>query len=253
MSIKKILILLVFLFFTCTTTAYCKVIKKDIEVQVKDSSIIKATISYVQINGVKKYSTVLLLHSLGYSSEDWGNLINDLNNAGYAVIAMDLRGHGKSVYDGKLKERGWTYFNNKTYQKFPSDVLAILNQIRTQEKNIDLNNFAIVGADIGANTAILASKELKKRPKTLVLISPTISFKGLYVPIAMTDLDSTSILSMVSTKDRYCMEQQRELAKFSQGGFYAQNYPNGGMGMTMIKLNPTMSQDITRWIVKYLK
>jgi hypothetical protein len=48
------------------------------------------------------------------------------------------------------------------------------------------------------------------------------------------------------------LKKQKNLAKFSQGGFYSQNYPNGGMGMMMIKQNPTMAQDITNWIKRYL-
>ena len=254
-TIKKILIFILAMFvFTGTTqSAYCKAIKKAIEVQTKDARIIKATLSYVKIAGVEKYPTVVLLHSLGYSSEDWDNLIPDLNNSGYAVIAIDLRGHGQSVYDTSFRKKPWIYFQTKTYQKIPSDVIALLEQAQKQSKKISLDNMAIVGADIGANAAVLVSKELKKKPKTLVLISPTVSFKGLYIPITMAEMGDIPILSMVSTQDTYCIQQQKELSKFAQGGFYAKNYPNGGTGMLMLKVNPTMSQDITRWIIRYLK
>lgn len=253
--IKNILvfILAIFTFISASQNAYCKTIKKDIEVQTKDARVIKATLSYVKIDGIKKYPTVVLLHSLGYSSEDWGNLIPDLNNAGYAVIAIDLRGHGKSIYDTGFHQRSWEYFKPKAYQKIPSDVVAVLNQAQKQSKKVSLDNMAIVGADIGANTAVLVSKDLKKKPKTLVLISPTTSFKGLYIPIALADMGNVPVLTMVSQKDRYCLQEQKSLSKFAQGGFYAKNYPNGGMGMMMIKVNPSMSQDITKWIIRYLK
>lgn len=249
--IKKLTAFLIVFIFASSMNVLCKPIKKQIEVQTKDAKIIKATVSYEKIEGVKKYPTVLLLHSIGYSSAEWGNLIADLNNAGYAVIAMDFRGHGKSIYNTKFQKKSWTYFTNKIFQKLPKDVLLILEQVQKQVKIADLNNMAIVGADIGANTAVLVSKDLKKKPKTLVLICPTTSFKGLYIPIAMTDLQ-IPMIAMASTKDINSIKEEQKLAKFSQGGFYAKNYPNGGMGMLMIKLNPTMSQDITRWIIKYL-
>lgn len=254
-EIKKIstFILLIFVFFATIQCAYCKTIKKEIEVQTKDSRIIKSTLTYVKIDGVTKYPIVVLLHSLGASSSDWGPLVNDLNNAGYAVLAIDFRGHGKSIYDVGLHKKSWVYLNEKGYQKFPSDVILVLNEVKKQSKKADLNNMAIVGADVGANTAILVSKELKIKPKTLVLISPTVSFKGLYTPIAMVDMGTIPILSMVSKKDEYCLGQQQQLAKFAQGGFYAQNYSQGGMGMTLLKTNPSMAQDITKWVVKYLK
>lgn len=257
-KLRKIL-LFIFAFFIVTMTsqnAYCSaaktnVVKKDVEVQTKDARIIKATISYVDIKGLKKYPAVLLLHSIGYSSNDWGSLITEINNAGYAVIAMDLRGHGKSIYTADFKQKDWSYFTNKTFQRYPGDVVALVNQVQNQVKNLDFNNYAIVGADVGANTAILATKDLKKKPKTIILISATTSFKGLYIPIAMTNVN-VPILSMASKKDRYCIAQQRELAKFAQGGFYAQDYPQGGMGMLMLKANPSMSQDIVKWLIKYL-
>lgn len=251
--VKKISVFLLVIFIFTTQNAYCKIIKKEIEVQTKDARIIKASLSYAKIDKVEKYPTVVLLHSLGYSSENWGNLISDLNNAGYAVIAIDFRGHGKSVYDSNFHLKTWVYFTPKTYQKFPDDVMVVLNQAQKDSKKVSLNNLAIVGADIGANTAVLVAKKLKYKPKTLVLISPTTSFKGLYIPIAMTQIGRIPILSMVSQKDRYCLQEQQNLSKFAQGGFYAKNYPQGGMGMLMLKSNPSMSQDITRWILKYLR
>jgi len=255
--LKKIIlfILVIFVFVGTDLKVYCadKIIKKDIEVETKDARIIKATLSYPKIDGVTKYPTVLLLHSLGYSSENWGNLILYLNQAGCAVIAMDLRGHGKSIYNTGLQRKSWTYFTPKAYLKFPDDVVAILNQTQTVSKKVDFSNWAIVGADIGANTAVLAAKAFPKKPRTMVLISPSMSFKGLYIPVVMTEIGTMPILSMASQQDDYSLNQQQKLAKFSQGGFYAKNYPRGGMGMMMIKANPTMAYDITKWVSKYLK
>lgn len=247
----SLLILMVFVFLLTAQNAYCKIIKKEIQVQTKDNRVIKATLSYVKIDNVDKYPTVVLLHSLGYSSKDWGDLTDYLNNAGYAVIAVDLRGHGKSVYDSSLHQKTWIYFTPKAYLKFPSDVEAVLNQAQKDSKKVSLNNLAIVGADIGANTAVLVANDLKIKPKTLVLISPTTSFKGLYIPIAMAQMGQIPILSMVSQKDLYSLKEQQNLSKFAQGGFYARNYPQGGMGMLMLKSNPTMSLDITKWLLKY--
>lgn len=254
-KIRKILffVLLIMFCLTGVQTAQCKVIKTVIETQTKDLRIVKATLSYNKIGGMKKYPTVVLLHSIGYSSEDWGRLINDLNSAGYAVLAIDLRGHGQSIYTTTFKKKPWIYFTEKTFQKIPSDVIAIINQTDKQTRLIALNDMAIVGADIGANAAILASKDLKQKPRTLVLISPTTTFKGLYTPLAMADMGYIPILAMASNKDKYCLQEEIKLSKFAQGGFYAKNYPQGGMGMLMLKVNPTMSQDIVKWITKYVR
>jgi pimeloyl-ACP methyl ester carboxylesterase len=255
--LKKVILLtlVMFVFSNTGLNAFCaqKIIKKDIEVETKDARIIKATLTYPKIDAITKYPTVLLLHSLGHTSADWGNLISYLNQSGYAVIAMDLRGHGKSTYNANLQRKYWTYFSEKAYQKFPDDAVAILKQSQVVSKKVDLNNWAIVGADIGANTAVLTAKMYPKKPKTMVLICPSMNFKGLYIPIAMTEIGTMPILTMASEQDSHSLAEQKTLAKFSQGGFYAKNYSKGGMGMMMIKVNPTMALDITKWVGKYLK
>lgn len=247
-------ILMVVVFFSGVQSAFCevKVVKKDIETESKDGRILKATMTYPKTN-LKVYPTVILLHSLGCSSGDWGNLIEALNTAGFLVIAMDFRGHGKSIYNTNFKRNSWVYFKPKAYQKFPSDVLAVIKQAQVVSKKVSLDCYAFVGADIGANTAVLAANEMPKKPKALVLISPSSSFKGLYIPVALTETGQIPILSMVSNKDGYSLKEQKSLAKFAQGNFYAMNYPNGGMGMLMLKVNPSMSVDITNWLVKTMR
>lgn len=253
--IKKIALFMIIavVFMATAQDAYCKTITKNIEITTKDSHIIKATLTYIKIDGVQKYPTVLLLHSLGYSSNNWENLIPTLNSAGFAVIAMDFRGHGKSIYNSNLQQKSWVYFTPKAYQKFPSDVVAVLNQAQKQSKKVSLDNLAIIGADIGANTAVLAAKALPRKPKAMVLISPSLNFKGLYLPVAMTEIGTVPILSIASQQDGYSMDQEEKLSKFAQGDFFFKNYPKGGMGMMMIKVNPIMPVEITKWLMRYLK
>lgn len=253
--LKKILFfVLLIMFFACgAQTAQCKLVTTGIEVHTKDLRIIKATLTYNKIDGLKRYPTVVLLHSIGYSSKDWSSLIKDLNNAGYAVLAIDLRGHGESIYNTSLKKKPWIYFTEKTFQRIPSDVIAIIEQTDKQTRVISPDRMAIVGADVGANAAIFVAKDLKKKPRTLVLISPTTKFKGLYTPIALAEMGYVPILAIASNKDRYCLQEEVKLAKFAQGGFYAKNYPQGGMGMVMLKVNPSMSMDIVHWIMKYAR
>lgn len=250
--IKKLIFSFLTLVIISAQCSFAKAINKEIEVQTKDNHIIKATLSYNKTDGKTKYPTVVLLHSLGYSSLNWEKLIPVLNDAGFAVLAVDLRGHGKSVYNSNLQQKSWVYFSPKAYQKFPSDVVTIINEAAKQSKKVSLDNMAIVGADIGANTAILASKSLTKKPKALVLISPTMNFKGLYVPIVLSEIGTIPILSMASNQDKYSIQQEKNISKFSQGAFFVKNYSRGGMGMLMLKSNPTMPYDITKWLMKYL-
>ncbi len=74
-------------------------LKKEIKTVASDGFNLKSTLTYPKDKTIKEFSTVVLLHSLGYNSQWWGNLEQDLLDKGYAVLAIDLRGHGASIYN----------------------------------------------------------------------------------------------------------------------------------------------------------
>lgn len=229
-----------------------KVIKKEIELETKDAHILKAELTYPKTKEAK-LPTVVLLHSLGYNSSYWAPLTSILNQKGYAVLAMDFRGHGKSVYNAAFRLKSWTYFTNKTFAKYPTDVMAMIDEVQANYKKADFTNYAIIGADIGANTAVMVARQYSKKPKALVLISPMLSFKGLYIPIVMSELGSIPVLAIASTKDTASIREQDKLSKFAQGQFYIKNYPQGGTGMLMIKSNPSLANDIATLLGAFFK
>lgn len=251
---KKILICLMLIVLSATG-AFAAVASKsksstvtDIQMETKDGFVINAKL-YVPKKKHKKYPLVVLLHSLGYSSKYWGNIPNDFEKAGLAVLAIDFRGHGASINDTNFKKYNWIYMSKTTYSHYPQDVLDMLVYVNDNYKNIAVNHIAFIGADIGANTAILAADKLKTKPVAMVLISPMVKFKGLYTPIALADLGSTPILFVYSEKDRYSKNQTKYLRRFVQGLCGEKVYPNGGIGMLMLKLNKGMDVNLTNWIV----
>lgn len=224
----------------------------SITYETKDSFVIKSKLFY-PLFPKKVYPMVVMLHSIGYSSEYWGSLTQQFTNNGIAVLQIDLRGHGQSIYDSNFKIRSWQYYTDKNYAKYPGDVVEILKYIAMSYKNISTTKYAILGADIGANTAILAAEKMPNKASCLVLISPTREYKGLYTPVAMTNLGTMPLLSIVSARDNYSMQESEILEKFAQSTFEIKRYPAGGMGMLMLKVNPSMASDIVSWVSKYLK
>ena len=256
---KKFLILIITLLlltptlsFASTNTNKKKVGYVSITYETKDSFVIKSKLFY-PLFPKKVYPIVVMIHSIGYSSEYWGELTQEFTNNGIAVLQIDMRGHGQSIYDSNFKIRSWQYYTEKNYAKYPNDVAEILKYLAMNYKNISTTKYAILGADIGANTAILAAEKMPNKPSCLVLISPTREYKGLYTPIAMTNLGSMPLLSIVSIRDKYSVQESEVLKKFAQGSFEIKKYPAGGMGMLMLKVNPSMGTDIVNWVSTYLK
>lgn len=248
---KKFLIILIAMMLLAPTASFAAAKKKrvgfiNITYETKDSFVLKSKLFY-PTTPQKVHPVVIMLHSIGYSSDYWEPLVKEFVQNGVAVFVVDLRGHGQSVYDSNFKISSWRYFTNKQFAKYPVDVSEILKYLAMNYKDISPTKYAIIGADIGANTAILASEKLVNKPKALVLMSPTRDFKGLYTPIAMTNLGNIPIMTIVSAKDRHSYSEAQTLKKFAQSTYDLKVYPAGGMGMLMLKVNPTMKNDIVNW------
>ena len=195
---KRIIVIILALFLMFINTfaeATPNFVKKEIKAVAKDGFNIEGVLFYPKSKTQKEFSTVLLLHSLGYNSQWWEDLPNNLLEKGYAVLTIDLRGHGASVYNSKLTKNSWKNMKNTAYAKYPEDVLAVVNKIKEEyPKRVFFKNWAIVGADIGASTGVLASDLMPIHPKTIVMISPTLKAKGLYIPVSMAHLDGVDFL-----------------------------------------------------------
>lgn len=237
---KAFIVILVLVFtmsgvFAATTTKKKKkpYISKTIEVTTQDSHIMKAQLMYPRTpKGVKvknPYPVIIFLHSLGYSSSQWKELPYTFVKQGYAVMLVDLRGHGISNKDAKFRVKSWTYFTPKIYKKYPSDVIALINTAKQTNKKVSFSNYAVIGGDIGANTGVLVGQTLPVKPKAMVLLTPYQQFKGLN--IFDYQLGTTPILVMCCKSDKYAVCQEVSLKTFSKGKFVINNtnYPINGM------------------------
>lgn len=243
---------LVFIIMVCFASAAICATKKpaiyDIEYETKDHFITHSTLTY-PAEQKEVYPLVVLLHSLGYSSAYWGELITDFNKAGIATLEIDIKGHGKSATDAYFKSRSWIYFSEKDFQSIPEEAANIIKQTLSEHKNISPNHVVYVGADMGANAAIWMAEMVAPKPVCLVLISPYVNFKGLYTPIKLANAGQLPIMAIASQKDLTAVKQLSELEKYAQGVYTKKIYSNGGSGMIMLKLNKEMPVDIVNWAV----
>lgn len=253
---KKLLILLIALVLLTPLNSFAQEADKkvgyvSITYETKDSFVIKSKLFY-PTEKKKTYPLAVFLHSLGYSSDYWGNLTKKFVDEGIATLVIDLRGHGESLYDSNFRIQSWIYYTEKNYANYPEDISEILKYVGMNYKNISTTDYTIIGADVGANTAILTSEKMNNKPNCMVLMSPSEKFKGLYTPIALANMGPVPILAVVSHKDRYFLNEAMGLEKFAQGSYQIKQYPVGGTGMMMLKANPYMADDIVKWAKPYL-
>ena len=250
---KRIILILTFFLLLLNPVLAASVVKKDISVQSVDGFSIKAVLEYPKVKKQKEFPTVVLLHSLGYSSEWWETLPKELLDSGYAVLRIDLRGHGRSVYNSKLVRTSWKSMTNSAYAKYPDDVVKVIDYVKSENtKKIFFNNYAIVGADIGASTAVLAADKISYKPKTIVMLSPVVKTKGLFIPVKMANLNNIDILAINGTDDVSGAESAEYLKKFAQAAFMTYTSEAKSTGVIMLKNDTSLAKIITSWIKEYL-
>lgn len=248
------IILTLFLFFINTSCEAAQaLIKKDLKVVAKDGFNICAKLTYPKLKNKKDFSTVVLLHSIGYNSQWWENLPNKLLEKGYAVLTIDLRGHGESVYNSKFTKISWKNLKNTGYAKYPTDIVSVIEEIKKENTAKSFfNNWAIVGADIGASAGILAADALKSSPEVVVMISPVVEIRGLYIPVSVAHLENSDFLSISGNEDTDSKLAAEYLSKFAQNEFVTFTSESKSTGMLMIKNDAGLSNFITEWVSEYL-
>lgn len=149
---------------------------------------------------------VILLHQQNESSESWKTFREELLQTGFAVFAMDLRGHGLSTFDLKSQRvRAKNTFILGEQLKYPNDIAFLVDKlVEVHGSKFDTTRFAVVGADIGGSAGLVFAQS-DQRVKFICLISPGMEYQGLRIMPVLREFDKRPILLMSSDKDVYSM------------------------------------------------
>ncbi len=219
---------------TPSPTAAIAVEKAVIEVDLSTSDGVSVKGTYYQPLGVNAPG-VVLLHMLGRHREDWDAFARHLQDAGYGVIAIDLRGHGQS--GGK---REWS--------KMTQDAATAVAFIRSQTE-IDPDRIVIVGASIGANIAINAGAH---DPKVVgvALLSPGLNYRGVKTEDAVIQYHDRPLFIAASSEDRYAAESSQQLDALAQGPHQLLILENQGHGTEMLGKHNGLEAAIFQWLTE---
>jgi pimeloyl-ACP methyl ester carboxylesterase len=125
-----------------------------------------------------KAPVALLLHMYNSNRAAYNPLIPHLNDAGFAVLAIDLRGHGESrgAPELNLADRV-AKGDKKLFALMQKDVDAAYNWL-AQQPHLDLSRFAIVGASVGCSIALkYAARD--KSVDAVVCMTPGLAYMGI--------------------------------------------------------------------------
>ena len=169
----------------------------------------KKEISFEAIDGVKiaadfydskSSAGVLLVHMMPAIKESWKDFAGLLQKNNFKVLAIDLRGHGKSEFG----PNGYLSFTDAEHQKGIGDVEAGVKFLREN----GAEKISIVGASIGANLALQFANE--NEIASAVLLSPGLNYRG--VDISEISMPATKNIFLVASKDdEYSAESAQKI------------------------------------------
>ncbi|MYD42446.1 MAG: alpha/beta hydrolase [Gammaproteobacteria bacterium] len=123
--------------------------------------LVNADLCYFEWEGDQE-KTVLLLHATGFHARCWDKTVDKLP-PNTRVIALDMRGHGRSSKAGPFE-----------WADFGEDTVAFIDAI-------NLRNIVVAGHSMGGHCAVYAAANRPSHFRALVLVDPVILAPDQYV------------------------------------------------------------------------
>lgn len=168
------------------------------------------------------------------------------------VMVLDLRGHGESVTRGD-STLSYETMSTDEYQKIPGDVVAVLNAVDTTQDDpllarIRQGKRLLIGASIGANSAIMATAEYPGIEK-VVMLSPGEDYRGL-TPLEAAKSFQGEMLILVSKGDRYSYTSSRMLSRAVRKRCDVQQWEGMDHGTDIVNNNGVAMEQLLEWLFR---
>jgi dienelactone hydrolase len=214
-----------------------QILSEPVVIAAADGLELNAT--FYALEGLENAPGVILLHMLGSNRTIWETvgLVDELAANGYAVLALDMRGHGETggsqdwVQVEDDIQRVWQYFVDRP--------------------EVDAEKTAVLGASIGSNMALIAAAN-EPAMRTAILLSPGLVFRGVAPAERLPDYGDRPLLIVASENDYYSEDSANKLAETAVGETSVKIYQTAGHGTEMFAPQPDLTPLILDWLAQHL-
>jgi pimeloyl-ACP methyl ester carboxylesterase len=191
----------------------------------------------------KAVNGVVFVHMAGRNKEDWHSVADKLYRQGLLVLTIDLRGHGANVTGAAPTLTGADWI------AMTEDVAAGVAELRKR----GAQKVALVGAEAGANLALLAAAA-DPTITSVALLSPGLDYKGLATGEAAKRYGPRPVFYAASRDDTYGLRSATALDSVATGPHSVQVFEKAGKGTAMFNREPTLESQLlgflnTSWTV----
>ncbi len=172
---------------------------------------------------------VLLLHQLYTTRHSWDSLTLALMEAGYNVLAVDLRGYGKTR--GSIN---WSQAQDDTNRW-----AAWLSQ------QPGIQSVTLIGSSMGSSLALNGCASFDPC-KGAVAISPGLNYFGVSSESALTD--GFPILAIYAEQDPYPSEDVPTMQELAGDAMSVITLPGRAHGIDLFRQDETLIASIVEWV-----
>jgi len=166
--------------------------------------------------GADRAPLAILLHMYRHDRTSWLPLIAPLHEAGFAVLAIDLRGHGESIEPASMK------LAERVKQRDPGlfnamhlDVEAATAWARKQP-GVHPEKLVLVGASVGCSIALdVAARD--QSVDAVVCLSPGTNYLGVDSTAHIRKTRNVPILLLAEERERTAVDELAALATNAKG------------------------------------
>lgn len=233
MRLFQTAVLSAFLLLTLTTTAQDAPPSETITLVRADATLIADFYPAADSAPV-----ILLLHMLNSNRSAYAPLIPDLQVAGYAILNIDLRGHGASG-----GTRDWNLAIN--------DVALGWASWLAENDHLNESGLAIIGGSIGANVALISCAQVEVC-RGAIALSPGLDYRGVKPESALVDgLADRSALLVASQNDASSSTAIRQMFLKAKGDVSARIYRGRAHGTRLFDSEyDSVSRLILGWLAE---
>ena len=223
---------------------------RDMSLITPDGFVLKGTLSVPAQPGPRPL--VILAHQFQSTRSGWKPLVDRLNSAGLATLAMDLRGHGESIWKGgqtvAISSDYMASAKDVEFGRIPADIIQVAAWARRQPR-IDPRRLALAGSSLGAFASLVAASTLP--PLAVLAVSP--AGNGAFQTAAgnplVADVEAahSAVLVMAAADDLEAASNATLLQSIP--GVYARIVAGGDHGFAFL---PGDVDLMAGWLTEYL-
>lgn len=185
-------------------------------------------------------SSIILLHQLNKDRHSYDDFAGKLNKQGYTVLSIDFRGFGDSDLDKDT-------FDINDFLSLVSDVKAAKRFLEEHKANTD--KIFIIGASIGANTA-LNYAPIDTAVDGIVLLSPGLDYRGVKIEESAKVYQGAMLL-VSSENDEYSVATAKKLDEIARSAEKRIELCKGSSHGTDMLRDSDLEKTIIDWIKEH--